>query len=320
MKYRRLGRSGIQVSEIGFGTWGVGGRTPGVASYGDTDDAVSLAALRRALELGITFYDTASIYGRGHSELLIGRAFRNDRDRVVIATKAGYLGNGKRFGFLPREILQSIDESLQRLQTDYIDVFMLHDAGPEILARGEVVNALNQMVQQGKVRTWGASARSPDHALTFLNMGGPQVLEVNLNMMDVRAVECGLLQLARDRDVGIVARTPLCFGFLSGAIGSNTIFSPDDHRGSWPRAQIEAWIAGAKQCLGVVPQPLGSSSAQAALRFCLSFSAVSTIIPGIMRPAEADENAAASQFGPLPTEAVEAVLALNRSQSFFVRD
>ncbi|MEA2937177.1 MAG: hypothetical protein QOC56_681 [Alphaproteobacteria bacterium] len=319
MKYRRLGRSDVEISEIGFGAWGIGGRTEGVASYGDTDDAVSLAALRRALDLGITFFDTSSIYGRGHSETLIGRALRAERSRVVIATKAGYVAGGKTMSFAPPDILQSCEQSLRRLQTDYVDLFMLHDAQPDTLARRDVVEMLETMVRQGKVRAWGVSARSPADALAILQTARPPALQVNLNMMDVRAVENGLLTLAHEQGVGIIARTPLCFGFLSGAIGRYTVFPPGDHRRDWPQAQIEAWIKGAAQLLAAVPHPPGSSHTQAALRFCLSFPAVSAVIPGMLSVAEVDENAAASALGPLPADAVEAVLALNRSRSFFVR-
>lgn len=319
MRYRQLGCSSIEVSEIGFGAWGIGGRTEGVASYGVTNDEVSLVALRRALDVGITFFDTSNIYGLGHSEALIGRAFRADRGRVIIATKAGYVDGGPRTRFDPPDILRSCEQSLQRLRTDYVDLLMLHDARPDTLARGAVVDAMETIVRQGKARIWGLSARSPADGLAVLQFAKPQVLQVNLNMMDVRAIENGLLKVAQDRGVGIVARTPLCFGFLSGTIRPNTVFPPGDHRHNWSKTQIETWIRGADELLGTVPRPPGSTSTQAALRFCLSFPAVSTVIPGMLSAAEVDEDAAASGLGPLPSQAVEAVIGLNRSRTFFVR-
>jgi aryl-alcohol dehydrogenase-like predicted oxidoreductase len=139
-------------------------------------------------------------------------------------------------------------------------------------------------------------------------------------MMDVRAVESGLLQVAHDRGVGIIARTPLCFGFLSGTLRPDTAFAPGDHRLRWAPAQIKTWCAGAERVLAAVPRPAGSTATQAALRFCLSFPAVSTVIPGMLTPAEVDENAEASRHGPLPAAAIEAVLALNRTHIFFARD
>jgi aryl-alcohol dehydrogenase-like predicted oxidoreductase len=318
MKYRRLGRSSIEISEIGFGAWGIGGRTDSVASYGKTDDAVSLAALRRALDVGITFYDTSCVYGLGHSEELIGEAFRTDRSRVVIATKAGYVDGGRRTSFAPEDIRQTFDESLRRLKTDYVDVLMLHDPKPEVLGRGDAVDTLEKIVRQGKARAWGVSARSPADAVTILSTTRPQAIEINLNMMDVRALDDGLLDLAQGHGAGIIARTPLCFGFLSGTLTPDTVFPPGDHRNNWPKAQIEAWVKGADALLALVPRPTGSTNTQAALRFCLSFAAVATVIPGMLTPVEVDDNAAASVLGPLPADAVAAVRALNRARSFFV--
>ncbi len=319
MNYRRLGHSGIEVSEIGFGAWGIGGATEGLTSYGVTDDAVSAAALRRAYEAGITFFDTSSVYGYGHSESLIGREFRAFRDRVVIATKAGFTHWNSRPDFSPETIVHSCEQSLLRLRSDYVDILQLHNPDPATISREDVIAALERLVRQGKTRAWGLSMRSPQDALAALQGARPAVLQVNLNMMDVRAVECGLLDAASERGIGIIARTPLCFGFLSGAVRPDTVFPPGDHRLGWKPEQIKAWCAGADSVMEAVPRPPGSTPAQAALRFCLSFEAVSTVIPGMLKPAEVDENAAASRLGPLPAPAVEAVLQLNRTHQFFVR-
>lgn len=319
MKYRRLGRSGIEVSEIGFGAWGIGGATEGLTSYGATDDKVSLAALQRALDLGITFFDTSNVYGYGRSETLIGQALHRARDRVVIATKAGFRAWNQEPDFSPDAIVRSCEESLERLQTDYIDLLQLHNPSLECVGREDVVATLDRLVRQGKARAWGLSMRAPSEALRALQLAEPAVLQVNLNMLDVRAIESGFLESAERRGVGVIGRTPLCFGFLSGAIGADTSFPAGDHRLGWSRAQIDAWSNGAAQVLSAVPQPPGSTAIQAALRFCLSFPAVSAIIPGMIRSAEVDENAEASRLGPLPPEAIEAVLALNRTSSFFVR-
>ncbi len=319
MNYRRLTRSGIEVSEIGFGAWGIGGVTEGLTSYGATDDQLSLAALGHALDVGITFFDTSSVYGYGRSESLIGQAFRHARDRVVIATKAGFRNWGGEPDFTPEAIVRSCEQSLARLQTDRVDLLQLHNPDAETVARDEVIGALEGLVREGKARAWGLSMRSPADAHAALRSAQPAVLQINLNMMDVRAVESGLLQVARQREIGIIARTPLCFGFLSGAIRQDEVFPPGDHRLGWPPAQIEAWRLGAECVLSAVPRPPGSTATQAALRFCLSFPEVATVIPGMLKLAEVDENAGASRLGPLPPAATEAVLALNRTQSFFNR-
>jgi aryl-alcohol dehydrogenase-like predicted oxidoreductase len=318
MKYRTLG-GGIKVSEIGFGAWGIGGVTEGLTSYGTTDDATSLAALRRALDAGITLFDTSNVYGYGRSETLIGEAFQGHRDKVVIATKAGFRAWNKEPDFSPEAIVLSCEQSLVRLQSSYVDILQLHNPSVEAVADARVIGALDGLVQQGKARAWGLSLRSPAEALAALQTARPAVVQVNLNMMDIRAVESGMLETARKLGVGIIARTPLCFGFLSGAITADTVFPPGDHRLGWPKAQIETWRRGAEQMLDAVPRPVGSTPTQAALRFCLSFPEVSAVIPGMLTPAEVFENAQASLLGPLPAAAIQAVLELNRAQSFFVR-
>jgi aryl-alcohol dehydrogenase-like predicted oxidoreductase len=318
MKYRQLGHSGILVSEIGFGAWGIGGSTEGLTSYGATDDQVSLKALGRALDLGITFFDTSSVYGYGRSETLIGQAFKQFRDRVVIATKAGFTRWNEKPDFSPEAIVRSCEQSLARLQTDHVNLLQLHNPDLETVRRDEVIGVLERLVRQGKARAWGLSMRSPSEARAALAEAKPVVLQVNLNMMDVRAITSGLLDAAREAGTGIIARTPLCFGFLSGAIGPDTVFPLGDHRRGWPSAQIETWRAGAERMLAAVPHPAGSTATQAALRFCLSFSAVATVIPGMLTPREVDENVTASELGALPQPAIEAVLAINREHSFFV--
>lgn len=317
MKYRALGRTGLSVSEIGFGAWGIGGRTVAHTSYGDTNDATSLAALSRALECGITFIDTSSAYGNGHSEELIGRAFEGRRDKVVIATKAGYDAWDRPPDFSAAAILRSAEDSLARLRTDYIDLFQLHNAPREALEADDVREVLSGLQKAGKIRAWGISAKSPVEAIEGLALGAP-VIQANFNMMDVRAVTSGLLDDVRRRQAGFIGRTPLCFGFLSGAIRRDTVFPPGDHRLGWERAQLDNWIDGASELLGAVQAAPGAEGARSALRFCLAFEGLATTIPGILTPSEAEENARASDLGPLPAGAVDAVLQINRQRDFFV--
>ena len=318
MKDRALGRTGLSVSEIGFGAWGIGGRTVGTTSYGDTDDATSLAALRRALECGITFFDTSAAYGDGHSEELIGQAFAGQRSRVVIATKAGYESWNRPPDFSADAIAASIGRSLARLRTDYIDLLQLHNPPAEALGDRRLPEALARLQAEGKIRAWGVSAKSPADALEALVTFGAPVVQANFNMMDVRVLDSGLLAEVERRGAGFIGRTPLCFGFLSGTIDRATVFPPGDHRLGWSRAQLDNWIDGASDLLKAVNASPGRQATQAALRFSLA-QPVSTVIPGILTAAEAEENAAASEAGPLPAEAVAAVLDINRRRQFFVR-
>lgn len=318
MRYRKLGETGLTVSEVGFGAWGIGGRSVGETSYGDTDDRVSLAALDRAVECGITFFDTSPAYGAGHSETLIGRAFAGRRRDVVIATKAGYEDWARPADFSPHAIQRSVDASLTRLGTDYLDMLQLHNPPPEVLVSPEVRQVLAGLVKAGKVRTWGISAKSPQMALAALREASAPVIQANFNMMDVRALTSGLFDEIVARGAAFIARTPLCFGFLVGTIDRTTDFPPGDHRGAWSRAQLDNWIDGAADLLKAVGAAPGGEGALAALRFCLSFPPVATTIPGILRPEEAEANARGGALGPLPEAAVEAVLEINRRREFFV--
>ncbi len=318
MKYRALGRSGLTVSEIGFGAWGIGGRTVGTTSYGDTDDATSLAALRRAADCGITFFDTSVAYGDGHSEDLIGRAFATDRSKIVIATKAGYDSWDRPPDFSAGAIVRSAEGSLTRLRTDYVDLFQLHNPPAGVLKSDDVREALTKLRKAGKIRAWGISAKSPAEAIEALQTAAPDAIQANFNMMDVRVVDSGLLDDAARHGTGFIGRTPLCFGFLSGTIRRDTAFPPGDHRLGWSRAQLDNWIDGAADLLAAVSARPGREGAQSALRFCLAFPALSCTIPGILTPAEAEANARAGDLGPLPPAAVEAVMGINRRRQFFV--
>jgi len=318
VKSRALGRTGIVVSEVGFGAWGIGGRTIGHTSYGETDDRTSLAALGRALEHGINFFDTSSAYGNGHSEELIGSAFSAKRRDVVIATKAGYDAWDRPPDFSPAAVTASAERSLRRLRTDYIDLLQLHNPPPEALRSDELKEELAALRSSGKIRAWGVSAKSPAEALSAFQSVDVPVVQANFNMMDVRAVGSGLLDEIARRGVGFIARTPLCFGFLSGTITRQTKFPPGDHRLGWSRAQLDNWIDGAAELLNTVGAASGADGALYALRFCLSFPAISTVIPGILTAQEAQANARASDYGPLAQEAVQAVIEINRHRRFFV--
>ena len=318
MRYRPLGKTGLQVSEIGFGAWGIGGRTVELTSYGDTDDRTSLAALDRALDCGITFFDTSAAYGNGHSETLIGQAMRGRRSRAVITTKAGYEAWDQEPDFSPSAIVASTERSLSRLGTDYLDLLQLHNPPLDVVTSPAVRDALAGLTRSGKIRAWGISAKGPEEALQALRACEVAVVQANFNMMDVRVLTSGLLAELERLGVGFIARTPLCFGFLSGTIGHDSVFPAGDHRARWPRAQLTNWVDGAADLMAAISAAPGEAAAQAALRFCLSFPAVSTTIPGIMRPHEADQDAAASGLGPLPPQAVEAILEINRNRRFFV--
>ena len=280
MKYRNLGKTDITVSEIGFGAWGIGG-----GAYGPIDDKTSESTINEALACGVTFFDTASLYGDGHSEYILGRVLKRVRGDVVIATKAGTLphtGFTMPQDFSYEHIMDSVEGSLRRLNTDYIDLLQLHSPSLDALEGGEAIQALKELKLQGRIREYGISVRSPIDGVTAILKYGFPAVQVNFNLIDHRAADCGLFDLAFLLGVGIIVRTPLCFGYLTGALQNDEKFSPSDHRCNWPEDQIQRWVS-APQVFASLSQNRGCTPSQFALRFCLDTVGISTVIPGMRR-------------------------------------
>lgn len=320
MRTRQLGKTGIVTSEVGFGAWGVGGWTAGQLSYGATDDATSLQALHRALEIGYTLIDTAPLYGLGHSEELVGQAICGRRDQVVLATKAGYLSYDGPADYMPDAVERSLAGSLKRLGTDHVDLLQLHSPPLDLLRqRPEIVEGLERLRARGLIRSFGMSANSPAEAVVAIHEFGFPVVQVNFNMLDVRCVTDGLFDAARENGTGIIARTPLSFGFLAGTNAADTIFPPEDHRSRWNGPQVARWVEGADQVLAMAGAGRGGDEVETALRFVLSFLEVGAIIPGILTAKQAEQNARASVSGPLAPDAIRQVLAYNQQHSVFSR-
>lgn len=319
MNYRQLGKTGISISEIGFGTWGLGGTSGGSVSYGPTEDAESRSALRAALDKGINFFDTADLYGFGHSETLLGDYFHTFRDKVIIASKGGF-SDAKSQDFSPEYLREALEGSLRRLRTDYVDLYQLHSPSLEELAlQPGAVHLLNDLQQEGKIRAWGISARSPDEARVAIEKFNTPVVQVNFNLTDQRARENGLFELCQSRGCGVIVRTPLCFGFLTGTYSGAASFDPMDHRSRWPREQVHRWQQAADDFQCLLNTHSNETPCQLALRFCLSFPAVSSVIPGMLTPAQVHENAIASDLGPLPAAEIDATSSIYTTKSFFVR-
>lgn len=319
MKYRSLGRTGLTVSEIGFGGWGIGGVTPGATSYGEVDDALSLRALHRALDLGITFFDTSNLYGNGHSEELIGEAFAGRRDKVVIATKAGRSAYDTET-YEPSELRRSVEASLRRLRSDYVDVVQVHSpSSMDVLMQHDVMGTLGRLKSEGKIRAVGISVKAPGESVPAIRELGAEVVQVNFNLVDQRASEGEVLTVARELGAGVIARTPLCFGMLSGKVASETVFDARDHRSLWSKAQIARWIEASAMFVQAVVEKGRQTPAQVALRFCLSYPEISSTIPGMLNPPEVEENAAASDRGPLVPADLDRIVQIYRNNDFFVR-
>ena len=301
MQYRQLGSSGIRVSVIGFGAWGIGGRTAGATSYGETDDAESSRALNAAFDRGINFYDTANVYGDGHSEELIGNCFKGRRHEVIIATKAGITSSFRGYDFSSSALRTSLEGSLRRLQTDYVDLLQLHNAGPSVIRdQPDIADLMNRFVEEGKVRACGFSTPSPEDALELVDFPNVVCFQVNCNLLDWRAIDVGLFDRALVHNIAIIARTPLAFGFLTGQFTGDIVFDVSDHRSRWSRKKISTWLETADAIFSILAgSERKPDRAEVALRFCLSFDAVATVIPGMLSCTEVLANVAAVDKGPL---------------------
>jgi aryl-alcohol dehydrogenase-like predicted oxidoreductase len=290
MEYRMLGRTGLRVSDIGFGAMTIGGEI-----FGATDDSESLRALNRALDLGMNFIDTADAYGRGHSEELIARLLATRRHEVVLATKGGNqftVRQGLR-NFDPDYITAALEQSLKRLQIETIDLYQLHNPSQEVMRRGEIFDRLERFKREGKIRFYGVSIEKTDDGIVAVETGKPDTLQLVYNILHQDPEE-RLFPLAQRENVGIIARVPLERGALSGRFQSAAGFADRDwRRGVFPGdqlAQVNAAVAKLQFLVkGNVP-----NLADAALRFILSQPAVSAIIPGIRTVRQVEDNIAAS--------------------------
>jgi len=264
-----------------WGHWRVGYRR---ILRPDRRSDVSIA-LYRAFELGITFFDTADSYGNGHSEELLGQVFGDKKEKVVIATKAGQPVFGTPLDFSPAHLRRSVEGSLRRLRREQIDLLQLHNPPIQLLRdQPEILQTLDDLMREGKVKAFGVSTKTPVEAADAIRELSIPVVQANFNLVDHRALETGLIDLAGETCTGLIARTPLAFGFLSGTLGAETQFHEGDHRAKWPTEQIARWASAGPVFAGGIAKRERQSLSQIALRFCLSYPAVTTAIPGMLRP------------------------------------
>ena len=235
MEKRVLGKTGLRVSEIGFGSWAVGGamEAGGIPiGWGKTTDDESLATIRRARDLGVTFFDTADVYGLGRSESLLGIVLSKVRDHVVIATKVGLVRNTDgdlEKDFSRKHVFYAIDGSLRRLRTDYVDLYMAHNPSIEVLRRGEIQETMDRLQEQGKIRYWGISVTSPQDGIEVVENGWGYAIQVLYNILN-QSPEEELFPKAIEKNFGIVARVPLASGLLTGKYRADSTFPSDDVR------------------------------------------------------------------------------------------
>lgn len=311
MKQHSFGRMPFSVTNVGFGAWQIGG------SWGDVSEADGRAALNAALDAGITFIDTADVYGDGRSEKIVAEVLKaRGGTRPMVATKAGRRLNPHVAGGYTKANLEGfIDRSLKYLQVDSLDLVQLHCPPTEVLYRSEVFDGLNELQKAGKIKGYGVSVSTVEEGLKAIEFPGVESIQIIYNIFRQRPDRL-FFQEARRRNVAVIARVPLASGLLSGKITRDTRFASDDHRNfnrhgeafdvgeTFAGVPFEVGLQAVEEVRKLVPQ--GASMAAFALRWILMNDAVTVVIPGARNAEQARANAAAADLAPLSHDVMDA--------------
>jgi aryl-alcohol dehydrogenase-like predicted oxidoreductase len=314
MQYRELGRTGWKVSTISFGAWAIGG------SWGAVDDHASFAALGRALDLGVTFFDTADGYGDGHSERLLARLRKERSEPFFVATKAGRkLNPHSADGYNRKNLTAFVEDSLKNLGAESLDLLQLHCPPTGVYYMPEVFGILDDLVQAGKLRHYGVSVEKVEEALKAIEYPGVETVQIVFNIFRQRPAELFFSEAQRRR-VGILARVPLASGMLSGKFTRASEFASDDHRTfnrhgeafdrgeTFSGLDYETGLQAVEALRPLVPTI--QTMAQMALRWITMFPAVTCAIPGAKRPEQVEENVKAADLPPLPDASMSQIRAI----------
>jgi aryl-alcohol dehydrogenase-like predicted oxidoreductase len=303
MQYRVLGKTGFQVSVISFGAWAIGG------SWGQVDDETSLAALNRAIDLGVNFIDTADVYGDGRSERLIGKLLKDRGEQIYVATKAGRrLDPHVASGYNKTNLTAFVERSLKNLEVETLDLVQLHCPPRAVYDNPSVFAALDDLKRDGKIRNYGVSVETAEEAVAAMSYPGVATIQIIFNMFRLKPAD-EVFPLAQQHNVGILARVPLASGLLSGKMTHDRHFDADDHRvtnrhgeqfdrgETFSGVDFETGLRAADELKSLVPP--GATLAQLALRWITMFDAVTCAIPGAKNPAQAEDNVHAANLPPL---------------------
>lgn len=317
MNYRQLGNTELSISEVSFGTWGIGG------DWGGSSDTDALKGLEKAIDSGVNFFDTADVYGSGHAERLLAKATKGKEDTVHIATKfcrAGDIHDLRTYS--EDAVRQYCEQSLKRLEREAIDLYQIHCAPMNILKDGRVFETLDKLKIEGKIRHYGVSVETVEEGLFCLSVPGVKALQVIFNLFRQKPAEA-LLPQAKAGGVGILVRLPLASGLLTGKFSKDTSFAANDHRSfnaNGEQFNVGETFAGLPFEKGVelaeelkwIAEGRGDM-ARASMRWLLDFREVSCIIPGFKNVAQVDNNLGAIDV-PVFSEAERAALAQFYSQ------
>ena len=323
MKYRKLGNTGLQLSAVGFGLW-----TVSTSWWGAEDDQRGIDLLRRAYDLGVTFFDTADTYGNGKGETLLADALGHVRDKIVIATKFGYdfykygeRREGQRElpqDFSPDYVRFALEQSLQRLRTDYIDIYQLHNPRLWAIESDELFATLEELKRQGKIRhygiTLGPAIGWEAEGVAAMRQRPIGVLQMIYNMLE-QVPGRRFLAVAGKQDVGVLVRVPHSSGLLEGKFTAETTFPPTDHRSHRPREWLTDGLKKLEQ-LTFLTDGTGRTIGQAAIQFILSSRPVVSVLPNIYDAEQLQEFAKASDTAPLSDEELARIAELYQANFY----
>lgn len=295
MQYRKFGNTDLRVSEIGFGAWAIGGGAMiGSISigWGDSDDSVSRKAIHASLDAGINFFDTADIYGLGHSEELLGKTIGSNKE-IIIATKGGNVSRNEQFtvDYSKEYILNACEASLQRLKRNEIDYYQLHTARLSHLQQDDCIETMQLLQKQGKIRYWGLSLNTFDplpEADFLINKNFGNGFQLVMNILNQKGLP--LFKKANEKGYGIIARMPLQFGLLTGKFDNGVSFAENDHRKNRLTEEVVDTSAAALKPVWGLCEKYSCTKTQLAVSYILSYPEVSTIIPGIRTPKQVVDN------------------------------
>ena len=315
MKNRILGKTGYEISEVGFGAWAIGG------SWGDVAESDAVDALNSALDAGVTFIDTADVYGDGRSERIIAKVLaERGREGVIVATKAGRrLDPHVAAGYTIENIEAFIDRSRANLEMDTLDLVQLHCPPTEVYYDPDLFEGLDGLVAAGKIRHYGVSVEKVEEAIKATEFPGVATVQIIFNAFRLRPASL-FFELAAQRNVGIIARVPLASGLLSGTMSADSTFATDDHRNfnrhgeafdvgeTFSGVPFDVGLEAVDRLRHLVPDD--ATMAQWALRWILMFSEVSVVIPGAKNAEQATANAEAADLPEIPASDMEEVTAV----------
>jgi aryl-alcohol dehydrogenase-like predicted oxidoreductase len=317
MRYRRLGKTGYQVSEIGFGAWSIGG------SWGEQNDEQSLEALRAGLDSGINFIDTADVYGDGRSERLIGRVVRESGPRPIVATKMGRRVPLDPSLYTLDNFRSWVERSLENLAVERLDLVQLHCPPTAVYYQPESFEALDRLVAEGLIAHYGVSVEKVEEGLKAIEYPNLASVQIIYNVFRQRPADLFFREAMR-RDVGVIVRVPLASGLLTGKMSRNTRFAEEDHRSfnrhgeafdvgeTFAGVDFDSGLSVVEELRELVPE--GATMGQFALRWVLMEDAASTVIAGARTPMQATQNASASELQALDSDAMERVSRLYRER------